>query len=61
MTDEIELLGKYAYASPHYDLEEFLNSEEVDAIQDGGTRAQNLLQRIFVPKHNYQNKRYQEY
>ena len=51
MTDEIELLGKYAYASPHYDLEEFLNSEEVDAIQDGGTRAQNLLQRIFVPKH----------
>ena len=51
MTDEIELLGKYAYASPHYDLEEFLNTEEIEAIQDGGTRAQNLLQRIFVPKH----------
>ena len=51
MTDEIELLGKYAYASPHYDLEEFLNTEEIEAIQDGGTRALNLLQRIFVPKH----------
>ena len=51
MIDEIELLGKYAYASPHYDLEDFLNTEEIEAIQDGGTRAQNLLQRIFVPKH----------
>ena len=56
LIDEIELLGKYAYASPHYDLEDFLNTEEVEAIQDGGTRAQTLLQRIFVPKHKAQLK-----
>ena len=54
--DEIELLEKYAYDTPRYDLEDFLNSEEIEAIQDGGTRAQTLLQRIFVPKHKAQLK-----
>ena len=50
--DELESLSKVAYASPRYELEDLFYKEEIDAIQDGGTRADNLLQRIFIPKHN---------
>ena len=54
--DEIENLEKMAYSSPRYELSDFLNTEEIDAIEDGGTRARNLLQRIFVPQHKNNQK-----
>ena len=54
--DEIENLQKFAYSSPRYELDDFLNTEEIEAIEDGGTRARTLLQSIFVPKHKNREK-----
>ena len=56
IADEIENLEEFVYSTPRYELDDFLNTEEIEAIQDGGTRARTLLQRIFVPKHKMPEK-----
>ena len=49
---EIERLTKYAYSSPRYELEDFLYEDEIETIESTGDLvAQNLHNRIFVPKH----------
>ena len=51
--DELEALEKYAYSSSKCELEDFLHDDEIQTIQEGGTRATTLLNRIFIPKHNF--------
>ena len=54
--DEIEALGEHAYSSPRYELDDFLNAKEIEVIKDGGSRANTLLNRIFIPKHSNETK-----
>ena len=48
---EKELLTKFAYSTPKIELEDFLYDDEIAVIRESGTRAFNLHQRIFIPKH----------
>ena len=50
--DEIEALKEFAYSSPRYELDDFLTEKQIQVINDGGTRAITLLDRVFVPQHN---------
>ena len=54
--DETEALKEFAYSYPQYELEDFLYDKQIDVIKEGGTRANNLLNRIFVPQHNKPSK-----
>ena len=45
-------LTKYAYSTPRIELEDFLYDDEIAVIRESGTRAYNLHQRIFIPKHS---------
>ena len=49
---ELDALAKFAYSSPPYELEDFLSDKEIEVIREGGSRAETLLNRIFIPKTN---------